>query len=444
MIVTYQNFKKMISITDTSSILNRTIAPPIKDAVEFNLTLKPCNKFSLSNGAPVYYINDGTEEVTQVEMVFNAGNSFETKNLVASATNYLLKNGTSKKTALEINEHFEYYGAYLNRSCHNETSIVTLHCLSKHLKELLPVIKEILTDSVFPEQELAIFKQNSIQKLSVNLKKCDFVANRLIDQYLYGAQHPYGKVSSIADIEAITRGDLVEFFANFYLKAGCKIFAAGKLPDNFENLLNESFGDLHLNENVPSVFSKTEMAVEKKSRVTNDPKGVQGAIRIARPFPNRHHPDFKKVMVLNSLFGGFFGSRLMSNIREEKGYTYGIHSHLENHIRESAWVISTEAGKDVCEATIEEVYKEMKILREELIDEEELLLVKNYMMGMNLGDIDGPFQVISRWESLILNGLDENYFHDAMNTIKKISAEELKELSNKYLQPEEFFELVVI
>jgi predicted Zn-dependent peptidase len=434
----------MISITDTNPVLNRTIAPPIKDAVEFNLTLKPCTKFSLSNGAPVYYINDGTEEVTLVEMVFNAGNSFENKNLVASATNYLLKNGTSKKTALEINEHFEYFGAYLNRACHNETAVLTLHCLSKHLKELLPVIREILTDSIFPEQELAIFKQNSIQRLSVNLKKCDFIANRLIDQYLYGAQHPYGRVSSAEDIKAITREDLVNFFTNFYLNASCKIFAAGKLPDNFENLLNESFGDLHLHGNIPSVIHKTEMVAEKKSRVINDSKGVQGAIRLARPFPNRHHPDFKKVMVLNSLFGGFFGSRLMSNIREEKGYTYGIHSFLENHIRESAWVISTEAGKDVCEATIGEVYKEMKILREELIDEEELLLVKNYMMGANLGDIDGPFQVISRWKSLILNDLDENYFYDAMNTIKKISSEELKELSNKYLLPEEFFELVVI
>ena len=134
----------------------------------------------------------------------------------------------------------------------------------------------------------------------------------------------------------------------------------------------------------------------------------------------------------------------MSNIREEKGYTYGIHSFLENHIQESAWVISTEAGKDVCDATIGEVYKEMKILREELVDEEELLLVKNYMMGVNLGHIDGPFQVISRWKSLILNGFDESYFYDAMQTIKNITAEEMKELSNKYLLPEEFFELVVI
>ncbi len=434
----------MISTTNTESVLNRTIAPPIKDAVEFNLTLKPCTKFSLSNGAPVYYINDGTEEVAVIEMVFNAGNSFENKNLVAATTNYLLKNGTSTKTALEINEHFEYYGAHLNRSCHNENSVITLHCLSKHLRVLLPVIREIITDSIFPEQELAIFKQNSVQKLSVNLKKCDFIANRLIDQYLYGAQHPYGRVSSIEDFQAITREDLTNFFANFYVNGNCKIFAAGKLPADFENLLNESFGDLHLNETIPSVIHKTEMAAEKKFRVTNDSKGVQGAIRLARPFPNRHHPDYKKVTVLNSLFGGFFGSRLTSNIREDKGYTYGIHSFLENHIRESAWVISTEAGKDVCEAAIDEVYKEMKILREEIIDDEELLLVKNYMMGVNLGDIDGPFHVISRWKSLILNDLDENYFYDAMSTIKNISSQELKELANKYLQPEEFFELVVI
>ncbi len=425
-------------------MMNRTITPPIKNPVELNLTLKPCQKISLQNGASVYYINDGAEEVAMVEFIFNAGNSFENKNTVATATNYLIKNGTSKKSALDINECFEYYGAYLNRSSHNEYSTITLHCLSKHLKELLPVIREIITDSIFPENELDIFKQNSIQQLSVNMQKCNFVANRLIDQYLYGTEHPYGRVSNIKDIEAITRESLVGFFKNFYFNAKCTILAAGKLPVDFEILLNAHFGDLKLNENIPFIIQKLETASDKRSKVINDPKGVQGAIRIARPFPNRHHPDFKKAIVLNTLFGGFFGSRLMSNIREEKGYTYGIHSFLENHIHESAWVISCEAGKDVCEATVEEVYKEMKLLREETVDEEELLLVKNYMMGINLGDIDGPFQVISRWKNLILNNLDESYFYDSMNTIKNISAEEIKELSYKYLQPEEFFELVVI
>ncbi len=434
----------MIPGTHRTSILNRTIPPPIKDAVEFNITLKPCQIFFLTNGAPVYYINDGTEEVAMIELVFNAGNSYENKNMVASGTNYLIKNGTGKKTALEINEHFEYYGAYLSQNCRNEISTITLHCLSKHLKEILPVIREIITDSVFPQEELEIFKQNSIQRLAVNMQKCDFVANRLIDQYLYGAEHPYGRVSTVGDIQAVTREDLLQFFKEFYIHAKCTVFAAGKLPADFESLMNAYFGDLRLNESQPAVTYKHEPASDKKARVINDPEGVQGAIRIARPFPNRHHPDFKKVTVLNTLFGGFFGSRLMSNIREEKGYTYGIHSFLENHIRESAWVVSTEAGKDVCEAAIDEIYKEMKILREELIDDEELLLVKNYMMGISLGDVDGPFHVISRWKGLILNGLDENYFYDSMHTIKTISAEELRELSGKYLLPEEFFELVVI
>jgi predicted Zn-dependent peptidase len=130
-----------------------------------------------------------------------------------------------------------------------------------------------------------------------------------------------------------------------------------------------------------NTFIATTPAEQKKYRISNDENAVQGAIRLAQTFPNRHHPDFKKVIVLNNLFGGFFGSRLMSNIREEKGYTYGIHSYLQNHLQESAWMVSTEAGKDVCEATIEEVYKEMERLRTAPVDDEELLLVQNYMMG---------------------------------------------------------------
>jgi predicted Zn-dependent peptidase len=171
---------------------------------------------------------------------------------------------------------------------------------------------------------------------------------------------------------------------------------------------------------------------------------VQGSIRIARPFPNRHHPDFMKAMVLNTVFGGFFGSRLMSNIREDKGYTYGIHSYVQNHIHQSAWMISTDAGKDVCEATIEEVYKEMKLLREDLVDDEELLLVRNYLIGTILGDLDGPFHIMGRWKNLILNNLTDDYFYRSIETIKTITADELRELAKKYLNPEQFYELVVI
>jgi zinc protease len=422
---------------------DRKQAPPIVDAVNFQLQLKPCQKMVLKNGTEVYAVDAGAEEVMMMEWVFFAGNCQEEQNLVAATTNFLLRNGTSTKSAFQINEHFEYYGAHLNRGCHNETATISLHCLSKHIGELLPAVRELITDSVMPADELSVYQQNMKQRLKVSLKKSDFVASRLIDTYLFGPNHPYGKYSSMEDFDALQRESLLEFYKKYYQQGKWILFAAGKLPANLEQLLNQNFGDIG---NTHTAVKETPViyGTEKKVRITNDPDGVQGSIRIARPFPNRHHPDFMKVQVLNALFGGFFGSRLMSNIREDKGYTYGIHSYLQNHVQQSAWMISTEAGKDVCEAAIVEVYKEMKDLREELVDEEELLLVRNYMMGGILGDLDGPFQIIARWKNIILNNLTEQFFYNSINTIKTVSAEELQALAQKYLQPEEFYELVVV
>lgn len=423
--------------------LNRTQAPPIKNTVDLDLTLKPYDKFTLHNGASVYAVDAGAEDVLQIEWVFYAGNWFEEKDLVAATTNFLLKNGTRTKNAFQLNEHFEYYGAYLNRNCFNETATLTLHCLSKHLEVLLPVVREMLVEAIFPEEELAIYKQNMQQRLKVNLQKCDFVAGRLIDAYLYGDEHPYGRYTRFEDFEALTRDDLLQFYRQYYQNGQFLIFTAGRLPQNMQALLNQYFGDLP-QQAVTVSHRATFPAAEKKYRVINDPQGVQGAIRMGTPFPNRHHPDFMKAQVLNILFGGFFGSRLMSNIREEKGYTYGIYTYLENHLQQSAWVISTEAGRDVCEATIAEVYKEMEALRQEPVDDEELQLVRNFMAGSILGDLDGPFQIINRWKNIILNGVEENYFNRQLETIRTVSANELQRLANVYLLPEKFYELVVI
>ena len=426
-----------------SKTLQRKKAPAIVDAVNFDLHLKPCTKFVLKNGVEVYTINAGAEEVMSLEWVFSAGNSFEEKNLVAATANFLLKNGTRSRTAFEINEQVDYYGAYLNRACHNETATVTLHTLSKHIAKLLPVVRDIITDSTLPEEEISIYRESMKQRLKMSLRKSEFVAGRLIDAYLYGEGHPYGKYSSEADFDALERKELLDFYQHYYRDGKLVMFAAGRLPHNLEELLNEYFGDLANNDRTAPDRSIVT-AHDKKVRVINDENGVQGSIRIARPFPNRHHPDFQKTQVLNSVFGGFFGSRLMLNIREDKGYTYGIHSYLQNHINHSAWMIGTEAGREVAEATIEEVYLEMKDLREELIDEEELLLVRNYMIGGILGELDGPFQIIARWKNIVLNGMDENYFYQSIDTIKTVSAEELQSLAQKYLNPEDFYELVVV
>lgn len=424
--------------------MNRSLAPAIKSPVEYDLRLQPYDLCKLDNGIPVYMVNAGTQEVLQIEFVFYAGNSYETEKGTAAATNFLLKNGTSAKNALQINEGFEYYGAYCSRSCYNETATLTLHTINKHIDKLLPLVREMLTDSIFPESELEIYKTNAKQKLSVNLKKCEFVAGRLIDAYLYGKEHPYGKYSDAGDYDKLEVANLREYFKNYYLHGRCGIFVSGIIPSELKEMLNVHFGTLTCTApDFSTPHITTAPVEEKKFRIENDAAAVQGAIRIASPFPNRHHPDFKKVMVLNTLFGGFFGSRLMANIREDKGYTYGIYSFIQNHIQESAWMISTEAGRDVCEQTIEEVYREMKLLREEQVDKDELDLVRNYMIGSILGDLDGPFHIMSKWKNIILNGLDQSYFNESVEIIKTIGAAELQELANKYLRPERFYELVV-
>jgi predicted Zn-dependent peptidase len=425
-------------------ILDRTHAPYIKDAVDFDIQIKPYQLYTLDNGVKVYAFEGGSQEVMLLDIVFLAGNSYETKNWVAPATNYLLKNGTSTKSAFEVNDAFEFYGAFLNRSCFNETATISLHSLTKHFTKVIPVVSEIIADAVFPENELAIYAKNQIQQLTLNLKKGDFIANRFIDEYLFGIDHPYGKYSTEESYNQLTRDDLVSFYNKYYKEGECIVFMAGKFPSNIESILNQYIGSLPLNSKVIETPAHPIVsATNKKYSVVNDPSSVQGSIRIARHFPNRHHPDFAAAQVLNNIFGGFFGSRLMSNIREDKGYTYGIHSYLQNHIQQSAWMVSTDAGKDVCRATIDEVYKEMSILRNDLVDIDELNLVKNYMLGSLLGDLDGPFQIIGRWKSYILNGLTEDYFYNTIQTVRSIQPEQIKELANKYLQDDDFYELVV-
>ncbi|RFS23429.1 insulinase family protein [Chitinophaga silvatica] len=426
--------------------MNRTTPPPIKDAVEFEIKLRPYEKYTLDNGIPVYVMKSDEQDTLQLELVFPAGSWYESEVLEAAATNFLMKTGTSGSTAKQINENVDYYGAYLNRNAYHENATYTLHCLSKHLEVLLPTLQEVIQDPIFPEEELHIYQQNMKQKLAVNLQKCDFVANRFIDKYLFGDFHPYGRVSTMMAYDALQTEGLQAFYKKHYTYNNCKIFVAGHLPENTITLLNKYFGSVLWNDasHLIKLDLPIQPAEEKKFRVFNDENGVQGAVRVARHFPNRYHPDFPKMLVLNTILGGYFGSRLMSNIREDKGYTYGIYSQLYNFRQTSAINIQTEAGRDVCEATIEEIYKELKQLQDEPVPQEELDLVKNYMIGSMLGDLDGAFQVIQRWKNLILNDLDESYFNNNVQTIKNITVEELQQLAKQYFTPGDFYELVVI
>lgn len=426
---------------------DRKQAPPVHDPIEFDFSLPPIQKEALSNGLPLYWLGAGTQEVAQLEFVFPAGIWYEPRPAVAQATATLLKSGTPGKTAHEITEAFEQYGATLRLSAGDDWASISIFTLTKHLPVLLPVLREMMLEASFPEEELRLYQQNSIQRLLVSLLQSDFVANQRIDALLFGEAHPYGRFSKEQTIAALTREDLVAFHRSQYDLSKAQLFLGGAIGEKEVQMIDAVFGSVPvtIDENpavVPQYSAPAPAA--RVQRIVNDETGVQGAIRIGRTFPNRHHPDFTPMVVLNTVLGGYFGSRLMSNIREEKGYTYGIYSSMQPLLHGGSLIIHTEAGRDVCEAAVTEVWKEMDLLRAELIEEDELRLVKNYLLGGLLGELDGPFQLLNRWKSLILNGFGRERFDRNIEIYKTIEAPALQILAQKYYDRESFYEIVVV
>ncbi len=425
--------------------VNRSIAPVIHDAIEFEYKLPPINNTRLDNNIPLHWLDAGVQDILQVDWVFPAGLWYEQKPSVANATGALLKNGTTRKTSAEIHEALEFYGAQLKVNTGNDYCTLSLFTMTKHLPELLPIVHEIITEASFPEHEIEIHKRNAIQRLLVNLRQCEFVANQQIDALLFGEQHPYGRYSKKDNIEALTREDLLTFYNGHYNMSNVRMFMAGKVTEKEVKCINDIFGRVatHDIKVVRPSFSVSSSA-QHLLKIDNDPNGVQGAIRIGRLFPNRHHPDYTPMVVLNTLFGGYFGSRLMSNIREDKGYTYGIYSSVTPEVDGGSLVVQTETGRQVVEDAVKEVYHEMEVLCNETASDDELLLVKNYLLGGLLGDLDGPFSILQRWRTLILNGFTEDYFNNNIRIYKTITPEELRTLAQKYFDRKEFFEVVVI
>ena len=161
------------------------------------------------------------------------------------------------------------------------------------------------------------------------------------------------------------------------------------------------------------------------------------------PLINRTHPDFPSVQVLNTVLGGYFGSRLMANIREDKGYTYGIGSGMSSLKHAGTLFIATEVGAEVCKATLTEIEKEINILKTELIPEKELALVKNYLLGSLLGSLENVFSHADKFKTLYFAGLGYEYYDRYTEVIKTINAYELLKLANQYLDFDKFYKVIV-
>jgi predicted Zn-dependent peptidase len=356
----------------------------------------------------------------------------------------MLREGTSAKSAKQIADKFDYHGANVQYSAGFESAGVTLFSLTSKAELLLPLLHEVLTDASFPQSELDTIINNRKQRLKVELEKNDFVANRHFVSALYGQQHPYGRITHFEDFDNITVAALREFYTKHYHSGNLLIIVSGKFGESLFKSLNHIFGGNDWKGN--PVNGNITYRVESSPLLTHHtekPDSVQTAIIVGNISINKHHPDFAKLSVLNTLFGGYFGSRLMTNIREEKGYTYGIHSALVSYPHSGFIEISSEVGKEVREATLHEIEFEINRLRNEPVSEEELQTVKNYMSGNIMRSIDGALKFSDTLKGLLLYGQSTDYIHRLLKTIQEATPAQLHELANRYFDFSKMYKVTV-
>jgi len=396
----------------------------------------------LSNGLKLFSIDGGDQDLVRIEFIFENTAYDPAKPLQTFATNTMLNDGTTEFSSTEIADKVDYYGAFLQTEYSNDQSTVTLYTLNKHLANTLPIVKAIISDSVFPQVELDTLVRNQKQKLSVNLEKNDFVSRKTFSNVLFG-NTLYGYDISAADYDHLERAQLLSYFKEAYQPKNCTVMLSGKVKEETIRLVDRYFGSDWNNEQdtKPNMFefsaaSGAEHFIEKQ-------EALQSAIRLGRIAINRTHPDFPGFQVVNTILGGYFGSRLMANIREDKGYTYGIGSALVSLKNTGYFFIASEVGADVCSATLNEIEKEIKLLKQEPVQEEELALVKNYMLGSMLGSLENALSHADKFKNIYFSGLGYDYYSRYIETVKTMSPERIMELANQYLDFDAFQRVIV-
>jgi len=421
-------------------MLNRNIQPPINPIDHIDIV--QAEKRILSNGIPVYFVNAGTEDVVKIDFVFEAGTWFQTKNLVASICNSMLEEGSQNYPASEIAEKFDFYGAYIQLVVDQNQGFVNVISLGKHLPAILDVTEDLIKRSVFPEHEFKVLIDKNKQKFLLENEKVRTLCQKKFTQVMFGDAHPYAINNKIEDFDLISREDILQFYHSFYHSGNCQIFVAGKVDELVINLLDAHFGgDDWINApiNIPEY---TICPYQEKRHWIEKANGVQSAIRVGKSWVPKTHPDYHALSVLATILGGYFGSRLMANIREEKGYTYGIGSFVLTLKKASYMVISAEVGNANVEPTLIEISAEMKKLQTEPVSENELETVKSYLLGEFLRDFDGPFALAASFKAINDFGLDYSFYDQYLKILRNITSEELMLLAKQYLNPEECYTVV--
>jgi len=409
-------------------MLDRTAAPRHVEINSFQLPYPEIK--TLENGVPLFVLRGVSQQVLKIELVFSGSKWDESKNGLSYFTAHMLEKGTKNKNSFEIADFFDFHGASVEISPGFDFVSVSLFCLTKTISKVLPQFIELVSSSIFPEDELNLQKEIFNQSLKINNEKTSYVASKLIKQHLFGSSHPYGKSIEESDVNLLTSHDLRGFFHNNLLLN--QVFIVGFLD---ESILGSIISQLRIIK--PDLKKQKSSALiasqNQMSEHVEKPNSIQSSLRLGKRIINRNHKDYPALVLLNHIFGGYFGSRLMKNIREEKGLTYGIHSSLNNLRHDAFFVIGADVNRINKDTAITEIKKELYILCDKTVGAQELQTAKSHLLGSLQLEIANPFSVIDKIKVIHLNRLNENFYDELFVDILNVNEASIQRVAIDHL-----------
>lgn len=416
-------------------MLDRKTQPLFQKDLTFSL-LQP--EVQVLPHGKVLFIQGGDQDVVKIECVFHAGKWYEEQPGVSYFTANLLSKGTTRHSSYDITQQLDQLGLHLDISPGYDFTSVSLYGLSRNITQALELFLEMIQTSVFPEHELSQLQNIYVQNLRVNLEKTSYLASREMRAVLFGNSHPYGKDAGLEQIQALAADQLSAFHKKAF--NACTVYVSGKLPEVLKKSIVHTFQ--HLGSQVGSDPVHAATTSSRREHHVSKTGSIQSSIRVGFFSVSRTHDDYAAVLLLNHMLGGFFGSRLMKNIREEKGLTYGIHSSIIALRHASYITIGTDVNNENTGLALAEIQKEVDQLHATPLDGQELALARNHFIGSLQSEMNTPFAHADKIKTLDLFGLPEGYFQELVLKIDSISADTLREVAHRHFQAANSFAVI--
>lgn len=420
----------------------RKDAPPVHELS--SLELPVLRKENLPNGIPLYILNQGETAVCRLGIFIRGGCSESYTPSVASLAASLMREGSGRYPAENLADLFERNGAWIDTAAHNHYTAIHVYSLNNRFNEVLPGVADMIINPEFSDDVFEIFRENKARNLETDMCKVSVIASRESDRIFYGKDHPMGRIEHPDNIRDINVDEIRNFHSERCNASDITLFLTGKINEEAIKTVSAGFGSL-TNDRKPYSLSKMlpEGKWDKDVQTFSLLAANQTAVKMTIPAISRANDDYEMLRVAVCGLGGYFGSRLNTNIREEKGLTYGITSSIIGIDGFGAINISCQCDERYVDTVIREIRYELDRMKSGDYTDDEIARLKRFYMTSLSGILESPFSVMDFYESSFIADIPSDYFAQQLRALENLSPAMLREIASKYFHHDEALTVVV-